>query len=279
MALAIVHRFITPKVFVLLIITVEWTVFSFEAKRIRRNVESPPKSIHVSYVTGESAKLKYKSKVLDFDNALKRSHWEKSASLISRTDKISFGINKNKRKFWLKIKKVDVHDSGIYSFVVNGTVLRLWQLNIQDSSLKPCGWPFHEIVTSCVPFSRQSHPNCLSFPGKSLNVQGAYHLYNGIPIIQVNWTAPNTGFGDLWGYQVYISGKEGHLGHYDCVQINRKKEILSWIFHKTIRYGATYQITVQSMPSRYENDNNLVNQSVQVPEKCQFKVYKNSSGC
>ncbi|RMX51815.1 hypothetical protein pdam_00021956 [Pocillopora damicornis] len=58
-----------------------------------------------------------------------------------------------------------------------------------------------------------------------------------------------------------------------------KKEILSWIFHKTIRYGATYQITVQSIPSRYENDNNLVNQSVQVPEKCQFKVYKNSSEC
>ena len=44
-----------------------------------------------------------------------------------------------------------------------------------------------------------------------------------------------------------------------------QKEILSWIFHKTIRYGATYQITVQSMPSRYENDNNLVHQSVQVP--------------
>ena len=97
--------------------------------------ESPPKSIHVSYVSGESAKLKYKSKVLDFDNALKRSHWEKNASLISRTDKISFGINKNKRKFWLKIKKVDVHDSGIYSFVVNGTVLRLWQLNIQGKVL------------------------------------------------------------------------------------------------------------------------------------------------
>ena len=95
--------------------------------------ESPPKSIHVSYVTGESAKLKYKSKVLVFDNALKRSHWEKNASLISRTDKISFGINKNKRKFWLKIKKVDVHDSGIYSFVVNGTVLRLWQLHIQGN--------------------------------------------------------------------------------------------------------------------------------------------------
>ena len=100
--------------------------------------ESPPKSIHVSYVTGESAKLKYKSKVLDFDNALKRSHWEKNASLISRTDKISFGINKNKRKFWLKIKKVDVHDSGIYSFVVNGKVLRLWQLNIQGNIMYFC---------------------------------------------------------------------------------------------------------------------------------------------
>ena len=40
MALAIAHRFITPKVFVLLIIAVEWTVFSVEAKRIRRNAVS-----------------------------------------------------------------------------------------------------------------------------------------------------------------------------------------------------------------------------------------------
>ena len=110
--------------------------------------ESPPKSIHVSYVTGESAKLKYKSKVLDFDNALKRSHWEKNASLISRTDKMSFGINKNKRKFWLKIKKVDVHDSGIYSFVVNSTVLRLWQLNIQgDINVLLCNVCTHKYYT------------------------------------------------------------------------------------------------------------------------------------
>ena len=106
------------------------------------------KSIHVSYVTGESAKLKYKSKVLDFDNALKRSHWEKNASLISRTDKMSSGINKNKRKFWLKIKKVDVHDSGIYSFVVNGTVLRLWQLNIQgDINVLLCNVCTHKYYT------------------------------------------------------------------------------------------------------------------------------------
>ena len=30
------------------------------------------------------------------------------------------------------------------------------------------------------------------------------------------------GFGDLWGYQLYISGKDKHPGHNDCTQMNRK---------------------------------------------------------
>ena len=85
-------------------------------------------------MTGQSARLIYKSKVLDFDSALQRSHWEKDTQkLISKIDKISFGFNKNKSKFWLKIKNVDDSDSGRYSFVVNGTVLRLWQLHIQGN--------------------------------------------------------------------------------------------------------------------------------------------------
>lgn len=85
-------------------------------------------------MTGESARLIYKSNVLDFDSALKRSHWEKDTQkLISKIDKISFGFNKNKSKFWLKIKNVDDSDSGRYSFVLNGTVLRLWQLHIQGN--------------------------------------------------------------------------------------------------------------------------------------------------
>lgn len=28
------------------------------------------------------------------------------------------------------------------------------------------------------------------------------------------------GFSDLWGYQVYIAGRDNHAGHYDCHQIN-----------------------------------------------------------
>ena len=30
------------------------------------------------------------------------------------------------------------------------------------------------------------------------------------------------GFSDLWGYQVYITGKDNHPGHYVCHQINSK---------------------------------------------------------
>lgn len=30
------------------------------------------------------------------------------------------------------------------------------------------------------------------------------------------------GFNDLWGYQVYIAGKDNHAGHSDCYQINSK---------------------------------------------------------
>ena len=30
------------------------------------------------------------------------------------------------------------------------------------------------------------------------------------------------GFNDLWGYQVYIAGKDNHAGHSDCHQINNK---------------------------------------------------------
>ena len=30
------------------------------------------------------------------------------------------------------------------------------------------------------------------------------------------------GFSDLWGYQVYIAGKDHHAGHSDCHQINSK---------------------------------------------------------
>ena len=30
------------------------------------------------------------------------------------------------------------------------------------------------------------------------------------------------GFSDLWGYQVYITGKDNHPGRYDCHQINSK---------------------------------------------------------
>lgn len=276
MVLASVHRFIISRVFVLLIIVVEWRVFSFEAERIRRKVESSPKTIQLSRVIGESARMTYKSKDLDFDSALKSSYWKKDTSNISRTDRISLGINRNKTKFWLEIKKVDVHDSGTYSFVVNGTVLRWWLLHIKE---EPCGVPLQEKATSCVPFSKLSHPDCPSFPGKPLNVRVSYHLYEGMPIVQVTWTPPNTGFGDLWGYQLYITGKGGHPGHNDCAQINRKKEILHWTFHKNIRYGATYQITVQSMPSHHKNDNNLVHLSVRVPEKCQFKQYMNLLEC
>ena len=30
------------------------------------------------------------------------------------------------------------------------------------------------------------------------------------------------GLHDLWGYQVYLAPKNGHTGHFQCVQINSK---------------------------------------------------------
>ena len=65
-------------------------------------------------------------------SALKFGHWKKNNSLsVQTTDNIVVGIGRNKKRFWLKIGKVDVDDSGLYSFMVNGTVVKQWLLQIQ----------------------------------------------------------------------------------------------------------------------------------------------------
>lgn len=282
MALAERHRSIALyRVIVLVVLAMR--VFSLEAERIRRNVENPIEPITLSLVIGEPARMVYKPTDPDFAaSALKFGHWKKNNSLsVQTTDNIVVGIGRNKKRFWLKIGKVDIDDSGLYSFMVNGTVVKQWLLQIQvvDSSQEPCGKAAEDPMSSCIAFSKFSHPNCQSFPGPPLNVKVSSHSYKGSPVIQVSWLPPNTGFNDLWGYQLYITGKDNHPGHSACHQINRKEEILYWTFKVNIRYGATYRITVQSMPSNHKNDKNLVFQDVKVPEMCQFEDYMNLTEC
>ena len=61
-------------------------------------------------------------------NALKFGHWTWNKTVIVADNYFVIGNNTKKKRFWLKIRNVDTSDSGIYSFVVNGTVVSQWQL-------------------------------------------------------------------------------------------------------------------------------------------------------
>ncbi|KAJ7377726.1 hypothetical protein OS493_027289, partial [Desmophyllum pertusum] len=50
-------------------------------------------------------------------------------------------------------------------------------------------------------------------------------------------------------------------------------------FARFRRYGATYRIFVQSMPSFHKNDTNIRFKDIKVPGKCQFPENTNSSEC
>ena len=61
-------------------------------------------------------------------NALKFGHWTWNKTVIVADNYFVIGNNTKKKRFWLKIRNVNTSDSGIYSFVVNGTVVSQWQL-------------------------------------------------------------------------------------------------------------------------------------------------------
>ncbi|XP_020624619.1 uncharacterized protein LOC110062098 [Orbicella faveolata] len=276
------HRLTAVGLFVLVVLTLEWKAESHRPadKRLRRNVAKPAEPELVSAVAGKPKKIVYKASndVLAM-NAEKFGQWTKNKNRVVQTDYFVIGGKREKKRFWLKIKSVHTRDKGLYSFRINDTVVGQWQLRVKEMS-ESCGGPVEEPASACVKFSKISYPNCRSFPGPPLNVNVSSHLFKRKPIVQVVWNPPNNGFSDLWGYQVYIAGKDNHAGHFDCHQINSKNERLYWIFKDYIKYGATYQITVQSMPANYQSDDkNEVVKNVKVPEKCLFQEYTNSAQC
>lgn len=85
----------------------------------------------VSAKAGESKKIVYKARndVLAM-NAEKFGRWTKNNYSVVQTDYLVTGGKKEKKKFWLKIKSVDLRDKGLYSFRINDTVVGQWQLQV-----------------------------------------------------------------------------------------------------------------------------------------------------
>lgn len=84
-----------------------------------------------NYTAGESARLVYKARTRDlFLVALKFGQWTWNKSVIVPDNDFVIGNITEKRKFWLKIKKVDISNSGLYSFMINGTAVQRWQLYV-----------------------------------------------------------------------------------------------------------------------------------------------------
>lgn len=61
--------------------------------------------------------------------------WTKNNSTIVQRDNFLIGSNKEKKRFWLKIKIVHIYDSGLYSFKVNGSVVRQWELQVRKGNV------------------------------------------------------------------------------------------------------------------------------------------------
>jgi len=278
-------RVITVRFLLLVFATMGWRVMCLSADESLSNEEKP---IFKNYLAGETAKMMYKPRTRDLiPVTLKYGHWTRNKLVIMPDDYFVIRNNTEKGRFCLKIKKVDSRNSGLYSFVVNGTVVKQWKLQVTKAFLHgdqgelPCGKPMSQLVSTCMSFSEKIYPNCRSFPGPPLKLQVFSYHYKGNPAVQVTWKAPNTGRSDLWGYQVYIVGKDDHPGHFRCRQINNKTAHLYWIFHENIKYGATYHVTVMSMPAALFNSfyKNKVSTDIRIPEKCQFSDNMNLSEC
>ena len=63
-------------------------------------------------------------------NAEKFGQWTKNNDSVVQTDYFAIGGKRERKRFWLKIKSVDMHDSGLYSFRVNNTVVGQWLLEV-----------------------------------------------------------------------------------------------------------------------------------------------------
>ena len=82
-------------------------------------------------MVGQTARMAYKPGMKDFVLSLARfGYWTWNKSRIVPDGYFVIGNSTLKGKFWLKIKDANKGNSGLYSFMVNGTVLRQWELHI-----------------------------------------------------------------------------------------------------------------------------------------------------
>ena len=63
------------------------------------------------------------------ESSLKYGYWTLNTSLISQND-ADFVIGHNEEKFWLKIKNADISNSGLYAFMINGSVVKQWRVYV-----------------------------------------------------------------------------------------------------------------------------------------------------
>ena len=86
-------------------------------------------------MAGKTARMIYKPGMKDLNvlSSLARfGYWTRNKSRIFQDDYFIIRNSTKKGRFWLKIEDVNKSNSGLYSFMFNGTVLRQWQLYITE---------------------------------------------------------------------------------------------------------------------------------------------------
>ncbi|XP_068719513.1 uncharacterized protein [Montipora capricornis] len=227
--------------------------------------------VRKTYAVGDTKKLSFKPKTAD---RVENSYWTLNTSFILQNDAdfaIGSKVKKGKETFWLKIKNADRNNSGLYSFMINGSVVKQWRVYVKgfiqgsEPTSLPCGGPHHSEWSACVSFRKKRYPNCKSFPGPPLNVTVRPEIHSEKPVAHVKWEPPKKRRGYLWGYQVHIVGKNRHIGYTMCVQINNETGT-QYIHKQGMRYRATYQVFVQSMPALHDGaDKNQVSREITFP--------------
>ena len=88
----------------------------------------------VSAIAGKPKRMVYKATndVLAM-TAEKFGKWTRNNSSVDQTDYFIVGRNRERKRFWLKIKSVNIRDSGLYSFRVNKTVVGQWLLEVKGN--------------------------------------------------------------------------------------------------------------------------------------------------
>ena len=88
----------------------------------------------MSAVAGKPKRIVYNARNDDDAmNAEKFGQWTKNNNRVVQTDYFVIGRKREEKQFWLKIKSVHTRDEGLYSFRINDTVVRQWQLQVKGN--------------------------------------------------------------------------------------------------------------------------------------------------